>query len=218
MNDTGTGSTSMSDPGRTRGEPGAPTAQGRASAFRKPPEPRDLDPGLVTEDLGQRPPLRSSVNGRSVVLSFEEARQRFHACQFSWLLPLDEYRWKMGKYAGSILLCSRVRPAPRRLGLLMHVRGNRRLTQAALEEHEGVEIMEKNAFHARAAKWNVIYGDMPADLRPFFYYEFEDLRGIRYPAYQMRRDIKYIVVIGAADGTPDDLVDWEYFLADPASG
>jgi hypothetical protein len=130
---------------------------------------------------------------------------------------MDFYRWGIGGHTGGETVCGIARRASRRFGLILHTRGTRRLTIRALEQIEHSGPIDKNLFHARAARFSKLFGDMPAELRPFFFYEFEDPEGRCEPAYQMHSGREYVVVVGPTDGAPLDAVDWEYFLTPPSA-
>jgi hypothetical protein len=194
----------------------------KVAAVPNPPErhqglvrPGDLDRRMTLQRPYVRPTLASYLNGHRAWRPFEETRLLFHKCVYAWLLPLDLYRWNIAGYTGSAVVCDKVQRPNRRFGLRLHARGTRSLTKDALETIERVEYMKKNTFHARAARFSAIFGDMPEELRPFFYYDFEDDRGFSHPAYRMHSGRDYILVLGPADETPEDEVDWEYFLTPP---
>ncbi|MEK6675014.1 MAG: hypothetical protein AABZ47_05090 [Planctomycetota bacterium] len=177
--------------------------------------PSRVDPELVADFPYRRPQLASFTNGRLGTRSFEEARELFHRCVYAWLLPLDTYRWSIDGHVGTTVVSAEVPRASRRFGLLLHTRATKKLTMRALEKIEGISAMSNEVFHARAARFNALFGKLPVELRPFRFYEFDDHNGCHEPTYQMRPNRPYIIVVGPADDTPADEVDWQYFLTSP---
>jgi len=164
-----------------------------------------------TKDNGT---LDCHYNGQRRTLAMEEAYRLFWACDYAWLLPLDWYRWDVGGRVGADYVFKAVFPSARMFGLLMHTRGTRTLTIAALDK-----LAEKNlrneTFNARAARFNKLFRDLPPELRPFSHYEEQLINGKTMPAYRMNPERNWLVVVGAGDGS-NEAVDWAAFLEPPS--
>lgn len=155
------------------------------------------------------------VNGSRRALPFEEARRLFWSCHYAWLQPLDYYRWNVEGHSGAEYVHLKVRPAARRLGILIHSRSTRAVTLSDLEALEGNDTtLSSQTFQQRAARFNGLFGNLPAHLRPFFYYELDVLGAPRQPAYLMHPGRDYILVLGAVNGD-NEVVDWTAFLEPP---
>jgi hypothetical protein len=172
--------------------------------------------------------LACVLNGRSMRVSFLEAWRMLHRSHYGWLLPLDWYRWNVDGHPGEAYVYGVVKPAPRRLLWLIHMRGRRATTPRdleTLEEHD--RIITSVTFYGRAARACKLFGDLPVPLRPFMHGEDVDDRGRRQCAYRMRADRDAFVIIGLenpcapstehASGAVAGPVDWHLLLEPPPS-
>lgn len=149
-------------------------------------------------------------------IPLDEAHRLFWKYPYAWLLPVDWYRWNVERHSGAEFVCEKVKPAARSFGLHVHTRGMRALTVVDLENIESGRI-DIRTFQGRAARFNKIFGDLPSNLRPFFYYEIDSPRQLRASAYRMHPNRPWIVVVGLKDGSglQGEHPDWSLFLEPP---
>lgn len=158
------------------------------------------------------------TNGRHVFLPFEEALQQVRQTEFAWLLPLDWYRYHVGKYAGEEFVYRVVPKSSRLVAYHLHRRGYLALTIDDLRElDEDVTYLERAAFHARIAKLARLFNALPLELRPWEYVDFLDPNNTYIPAYRMNPERTYIMVIGVAPDckVKNEEVDWMLFMTPP---
>jgi len=80
-------------------------------------------------------------------------------------------------------------------------------------EHE--RHMSRNAFNGRARRFAEIFDeDIRLPQRPFEFIAIPDDHGRTLPAYRMKANISWFIILGVAGGSNSD-IDWEEFTKPP---
>lgn len=159
--------------------------------------------------------LECRKNGERIVHPFYEAYRQFWDCNYSWLVPSDWYRWQVDGHSGATYVYPVVKRAAMRLGFLVHTRKE----PLTIDELEAIDKAKReltvDAFVARAYRFNLLFGDLPKELRPFQYLDVLNKMGIARPAYRMNPQRTCFVVLGGAPGNSRTDIDWSLFCQPP---
>ena len=155
-------------------------------------------------------PTQCYVNGQLKTLTFKEAYVLFWEVPLSWLLPLDWFRFhQTHAYMRDMITLS-----TKMFAYNLFTRGYQTLTtnsDCMLDERG--DGPSRNVFQARASKFAKIFGD---DV-PFIYDNDIVDRKRTIPAYRMKFDQKWLLVIGLIPETkikPSE-IDWTFFQTPP---
>ena len=159
-------------------------------------------------------PMRCYRNGSHVVLPLEEAYRLFWASRFGWVLKLDFFRSGFGESAMSGSVVKAVYSSGVKFVLALLGRGALSVAQndSCLVDEHG-EAPSPNQMAVWASRFRKLFaGDKP--------YEFlreADERGICQPAYRMKPDETWLVVLGVEPdkGYSDIDVPWGIFRTPP---
>lgn len=159
------------------------------------------------------PMLDCYVTGVRKRVSLPDAVRLFWTAAYAWCLKTDKYRWSVNGHAGEMIVSARVRTGVRQFALRAHTRGMRALTLEDFEQKENREFTTNN-FQALAARFGEAFDGLPTNLRPFRFCEIGEPVMRARKAYRMIDERPWIVILGVANGTDDD-IDWSPFVAPP---
>ena len=173
---------------------------------------------MVETQEQENVPLKCYHNGHGKVLPLKEAHALFWDVHYGWLLKLDWYRFEVDGYAGACYLYTKVEDCGRLFARYLHTRGTLCLTFGDWAYIQAKpDPLSLNAFQATARRFIKTFDGLPKATRPFRYVKAHGAKGLMEPAYRMRPDREWLVVVGVAPKSevPDEDVDWSVFLVDP---
>jgi len=162
-------------------------------------------------------PLESYYNGRPWNHTLRETYELFWQINFAWLVVLDWYRYEVRSAYGDFYM-HEVHRASRILAFHLHQRSTRTLTLNDLRRLDPrAPYIGRNAFHARASRFNAMFKQVPKRDRPFMYCEAHESDGSLVPGYRMSPRGKWLMVMGVNPSSQlrNEDVDWSVFLVDP---
>lgn len=155
------------------------------------------------------------LNGVTKRLAWDEAHTLLHTSTIGWILPIMWLRCSLGTCRSGILLDDSTRAATQFGFQLLSKRRGLLLTRDEHREALDKRYLGNNAFHARARRFAAVLGDLSNGQRPFEYIMMPDAHD-GMPAYRMKADATWIIVLGTANGNGKD-VDWQALTIPPDS-
>ena len=159
-------------------------------------------------------------NGRRIIIPLEQAYKLFWKSEFSWLWPMDWYRFKIDQFEGQSYVTKKAGRAARVLGYFLHRRGYRALSVDRFCELDcKSKFIGRDAFYARMAKFNRLFGKMPTKLRPFEFFEVIPDDHRPQPGYRLKpgREIFMIHSLEPDSGFSGEDIDWTIFQRPPCT-
>jgi len=163
--------------------------------------------------------LDCNLNGAPVVLPWSEAWEKLWACEIGWVRP---QHWLRHRILGREI--ARTLRRSERSGALfgfrmMTRRRNSPFTIAHMAEFdEDRRMPSRNVFNAAARRFAEIFDkDIRQENRPFEYADIVGPDGRSLPAYRMKPDCSWLIILGVHGGG-DANVDWSKLQTPPVPG